>query len=89
VYGIQLARNFREILLGLADSPQYLLPQVGRKDVSDLIARYWAERWLSSRIANHPEVIDLVAANDLRIPDRHAARVQLPELITDTLPLFA
>jgi hypothetical protein len=89
VYGIPLAFNWREILLGLENNPQYALPQVDRRNATDSVARYWGERWLSTRLSNHPEIIDLVAANDLRIPDRHAAKVQLPDLITDTLPLFA
>jgi uncharacterized protein DUF4338 len=89
VYGVPLASNFREVLLGLTHTPKYSLPQGDRKHVSDCIARYWAERWLSPRLANHPEVLNAVAVNDVRIPDRHAARVQLPNLISDTLPLFA
>jgi hypothetical protein len=89
VYGVTLASNFRQILIGLADTPRYALPQTRRKSVSDLIAQYWGDRWLSSRLANHPEVIEAVAANDIRLPDHHAARVQLPDLLTDTLPLFA
>jgi hypothetical protein len=89
VYGVPLAKNFREILLGLSESPSYALPQIKRKNVSDAIAQYWGERWLSPRLANHPEVIEAVAANDLRLPDRHAARVHLPDVISETLPLFA
>jgi hypothetical protein len=89
LYGIPLASNFREVLMGLAKTPKYILPQKSRKIVSECIAQFWGKRWLSSRLANHPEIIDAVAANDLRIPDRHAARVQLPEIITETLPLFA
>jgi hypothetical protein len=89
LYGIPLASNFRELLMGLAKTPKYILPQNRRKLVTECIAQFWGKRWLSSRLANHPEIIDAVAANDLRIPDRHAARVQLPEIITETLPLFA
>jgi hypothetical protein len=89
LYGVALASNFREVLLGQADAPKYALPQGDPKGVSDRIARYWGERWLSTRLANHPEAIEAVALNDVRIPDRHAARVQLPALSSDTLPLFA
>jgi hypothetical protein len=89
VYGVPLASNFREILIGLANTPRYALAQTRRKSVSDLIALYWGDRWLSSRLANHPEVLEAVAANDIRLPDHHAARVQLPNLLSDTLPLFA
>jgi hypothetical protein len=89
VYGVALASNFREFLLGQANSPKYLLPQRNPKTVTASIARYWGERWLTPRLVNHPEALEAVALNDVRIPDRHAARVQLPPLISDTLPLFA
>jgi hypothetical protein len=89
VYGIPLATNFRDVLLGLSNKPQYALPQAAQTNVTEMIARYWAERWLLPRLANHPEVIDAIANNDLRLPDRHAARVQLPALSSETLPLFA
>jgi hypothetical protein len=89
VYGVALASNFREVLLGQTNTPKYALPQRDPRQVSNSIAAYWGERWLSPRLVNHPEAIEAVALNDVRIPDRHAARVQLPSLISDTLPLFA
>jgi hypothetical protein len=89
VYGVPLASNFRDVLLGLSDVPRYALPQINKRRISDSIARYWGERWLTPRLANHPEAIDSVAANDLRLPDRHAARVKLPDVMWETLPLFA
>jgi hypothetical protein len=89
VYGVALASNFRDVLVGFVNKPRYSLPQKNPKQVSDSIARYWGERWLAPRLANHPEAIKAVALNDGRLPDRHAARVQLPFLVSDTLPLFA
>ena len=89
VYAVPLASNFREVLLGLETVPRYILPQRRPIEATNCIAKYWGSRWLATRIANHPEVLDAVALNDLRIPDRHSAKVQLPNLISETLPLFA
>ena len=89
VYGVPLADNFREVLLGLAHKPQYSVPQKNLKKATDGIAEYWSSRWLATRLRNHPEILAAVAANDSRIPDRHAARVKLPELLSEALPLFA
>jgi hypothetical protein len=89
VYGIPLAENFRQILLGLSERGKYVLPQGKAKLVTTLIAQYWGKRWLDSRLANRPEVIDFVAVNDIRVPYSHGACVQLPALPIDAPPLFA
>jgi len=89
VYGVPLAMNFREVLTGLDNSPKYVFPQQKCTDTTKAIAQYWCTRWLTPRLDNHSEVIDSVATNDIRIPDRHSARVSLPELDSESLPLFA
>jgi hypothetical protein len=88
VYGVPLATNFQKTLIGMADTPHYMLPQRNCFDITDSIAQYWCNRWLVPRLMNHPDVINSVATNDIRIPDRHAARVQLPEFAEEMLPLF-
>src|SRR5205814_1266328 len=52
VYGIALANNFSDVLLGRADKPQYLLPQTQPTKRSELICDYWRKRWLSNRVKN-------------------------------------
>jgi len=89
LYGVPLASNFRDVLTGLDAMPNFLFPQQKCSETTNAIAQYWCKRWLPPRLENHPEVIDAVAANDIRIPDRHSARVNLPELDTESLPLFA
>ena len=75
VYAIPLARNFREVLLGLADSPSYLLRQT--KESTRRIAAHWRERWLAKRIET-PEVLLDVAQHRLAYPIVHGARVSWP-----------
>jgi hypothetical protein len=78
VYGIQLARNFREILLGLEDKPKYIIPQSKARVRTDLISAYWRRRWLSKRI-NNKDVLDQVQLHVLSYPVTHGARVRLPD----------
>lgn len=88
IYGIPLAANFREVLMGMEEVPRYHLPQRGSKEVTRAIAKFWAERWLGPRIQNHPEILDQVAVNDIRLPHKHGACITLPELDEETAPLF-
>jgi Druantia protein DruA len=82
VYGVPLAHNFSDVLLGRADRPQYILPQSKPKVRSALIAAYWRTRWLSKRILN-PEVLNAVAQHRLSYPVVHGARVPLPRAEED------
>jgi len=75
VYGVILARNFREVLLGLEGRPDYLLPN--GKGASETIVDHWRSRWLAGRV--HKEgVLLAVAGHALTSPVRHGARVVLP-----------
>jgi hypothetical protein len=89
IYGIALANNFRQILIGAAENPDYILPQRGKGNLSMLIAKYWGRRWLRPRLERRPDVIELVATLDINNTYTHPARVVLPESIEDTAPLFA
>lgn len=76
-YGIELATNFREILLGRAGKPDYLIPQKKTAEQTARIADYWRRRWLLQRIAR-PEILDEVAKHISSIhPPSHGAVVPL------------
>ena len=76
VYGVVLARNFRDVLLGVKSRPDYLLPAGAAGDQQ--ILDYWRSRWLSGRIRNQ-EVLKAVAGHVLVAPVQHGARVALPQ----------
>lgn len=86
VYGIPVASNFREVLLGRSKTPKYLLPNV--RAAVDGIANYWRERWLARRIENSA-ILQQVASDTLTYPITHGARVVLPELPNDWGSLFS
>lgn len=74
IYGIPLARNFREVLLGLADRPSYLLPLSNPKEGTKALVSFWLRRWLVPRI-RRPGILDKVAEHTLSYPVEHGARV--------------
>lgn len=76
IYGIPLARNFREILLGLGDCPSYFLPLSKAQEATDALTCYWRERWLAPRLAR-PGILDAVAEHTLSYPVEHGARVKV------------
>lgn len=76
VYGIPLATNYREVLLGLAKRPSYIVPQANAQERTEMLAEYWRKRWLSSRI-NTPGTLEKIAEHTLTHPIRHGARVPL------------
>lgn len=86
VYGVALCRNFRELLLGLCDRPNRLLPTMRKREIGDAISRFWRKRWLEQRIAR-PGILDAVANHTLVRPITHGARVVLPEGEAVQLPL--
>jgi hypothetical protein len=75
VYGVALATNFREVLLGAALRPAYILPQSRRS--TTIIVNHWYDRWLTKRI-EIPEVLADVERHQLTYPITHGARVTLP-----------
>jgi hypothetical protein len=79
VYGVALASNFREVLMGLSLKPDYILPQKEREAVTQRIGDYWIKRWLSKRIMNE-DVLAKVEKHTLVYPIEHGARVPLPQI---------
>jgi hypothetical protein len=77
VYGLRLARNVRNYLLGLEPKPRYLFSD-GNPDVStERIVAWWQERWLVKR-ARRKDIIERVEQHTLIHPIRHGARVPVP-----------
>ncbi len=77
VYGVTLARNTREVLLGMESDPDYFIPLAGGAESSAAISRWWTRRWLAKRI-DRDDVLQRVAAETMVFPIRHGARVELP-----------
>ncbi len=78
VYGVALARNFREYLLGLESEPDYLMPLENPTAATQAIGDWWAERWLTRRI-QRGDVFAELAKHKLTYPERYGARVIVPD----------
>jgi hypothetical protein len=76
VYGVALARNFRDVLLGFEDEPDYLLPPGNPQRSTQQLASYWRRRWLALRAAK-PEILEAVKKHTLAYPVTHGARVPI------------
>lgn len=77
VYGIALASNFRDVLLGRQDKPRYVIPQTKPGERTSRLAGFWRRRWLSQRI-NDPSVLSDISEHTLSYPVTHGARVVVP-----------
>jgi hypothetical protein len=78
IYGVPLALNFREYLLGREAVPQYPFDCDHPQDVTSAIASWWTKRWLLRRIVRD-DVLREVSRHRLTYPVTHGARVILPE----------
>jgi hypothetical protein len=77
VYAVKLARNFSDVLLGLASAAQYFISLRNPTERTKQIAAYWRERWLLGRIGR-PGVLEEVERHTLTYPVTHGGRVILP-----------
>lgn len=77
VYGISLARNFRDVLLGFTDSAHYTAPQTREQLRTEMLADFWRRRWLLNRLEK-PGILDEVSKHTVVYPIRHGGRVKLP-----------
>jgi hypothetical protein len=88
VYGVALAEQFQDVLLGLRKNrPRYYFPFDDPAKVTSDIANFWIERWLSNRVEDDNVLAD-AASHTLVYPVTHGAKVDLPILDEDELPLF-
>ena len=86
IYGVPLAENFREVLLGLSSTPDYIV-EPATSGVPQ-IAEYWRERWLQKRV-ERSETLNGVICHSLVYPIRHGARVPVIPYPQDDWTLFS
>ncbi|WP_375757410.1 Druantia anti-phage system protein DruA [Corallococcus exercitus] len=82
VYGVPLARNLREYLLGMDASPDYIFSAADPKAGTAAISSWWMDRWLSPRIESD-EVLAQVERHATVRDGRylmHGACVRLPSV---------
>lgn len=80
IYAVPLARNFRNVLMGIDQRASYIIPTGSGIASTSLLAEYWRERWLNRRIESD-SVLAEVEKNRLSYPILHRARIALPEEI--------
>jgi hypothetical protein len=78
IYGVALAENLEDYLLGIDKQPRYLFGRSSRGDGA-AIADWWRDRWLARRIKSD-KVLSEVASHRNARPVRHGARVVLPDV---------
>lgn len=78
VYGVALAQNFRDVLLGFKDSAQYNIPLTRDKQRTEMLADFWRQRWLTNRLEK-PGILEKVTKQTTVYPVKHGAQVTLPE----------
>jgi len=90
VYGVPLARNLREYLLGKDDVPDYIFAQNNPEAATKAIATWWAERWLCRRIESDKVLDEVERHTTVRFGRHllHGACVRLPEKDQDQQMLF-
>lgn len=77
IYAVPLARNFKNVLMGIDQRASYIIP-AGAEDATALLAEHWRQRWLDRRIESDAVLAD-VASNRLSYPIVHGARIVLTE----------
>ena len=77
IYVVQLASNFREMLLGRNKHAEHLIPREDPSQATKKIINYWMRRWLAPR-ARRADQLESVAQHTHSYPVTHGARVQLP-----------
>ena len=89
IYGVPLARNLREYLLGMDEAPDYIFAPDNPRAGSEAIAAWWTERWLCRRIESDA-ILDEVERHTTVRDGRyllHGACVRLPET-EETQPML-
>lgn len=88
VYGVRLARNVRDFLIGADKKPDYYFPLKAPQRITLAIVEWWIKRWALARL-ERPDTLASIAEQTLVHPVRHAARVKLPQVDDDMDSLFA
>lgn len=78
IYAVPLARNFRNVLMGIDQRASYIIPAGSGSNSTSLLAEYWRQRWLDRRIEND-SVLAEVEKHRLSYPILHGARIILAE----------
>lgn len=86
VYGVSLARNVREYLLGMDPQPDALVSSEG-PEATEAVAAWWRERWLARRI-DSDKVLEEIARHTPVRPVKHGARVPFSPENPDELTIF-
>ena len=86
VYGVRLAKNAREYLIGMDSEPDYLFSTTG-PEATAAVGNWWRKRWLARRI-EADETLEEVERHSLVRPIRHGAKVQMPEEDAEQISLF-
>jgi hypothetical protein len=87
LYGAPLVTDPGGYLMGFSSKPEYLLDQRKTKAASTSLVDWWLERWVRPRLERE-DVLDRIEQDDLVHPIRHRARVMLPPLDDNQIPLF-
>ena len=87
VYGVPLATNFKEVLLGMEERPRYLVRQSRPHEATEAIAGFWRRRWLTKRICRDG-ILETVAGHTLDYPVRHGGLVPMQPEESDSLTLW-
>lgn len=86
VYGVSLATNTSDYLLGLAETPNYRFDP-DKDDSCRAVSDHWWRRWVLPRL-KQGLLVDRVREEVLVHPIRHGARVLLPEVAPTQLSIF-
>lgn len=80
LYGVPLARNLREYLIGMEAVPDYMFSLKDPKTSSKVITDWWIERWLSRRIDSDDVLEEVSLHTSVRDGKYllHGACVRLP-----------
>ncbi len=78
IYGVTLASNMSDYLLGFDSKPNYMFQTTGA-EATAAVSEFWRTRWLSMR-AGHEPALEEARMHTLLQPIRHGARVQLPKV---------
>lgn len=87
IYGVNLASNTPEYLLGIDKSPSYVFCLDNPDKATKKIGEWWFNRWVVPRILRK-DISDKISSETLVYPIRHRAKVTLPKDDDSQLGLF-